>query len=112
MNGLIRRLYLLQIICPVTVLAFDINPVEVGPNIDVSLEEWGAIGMIELDPSDWDVGLRGAFNGTSDHWAGVLLSWDADSLYVGVSVIDDVCDIHRVNVGENGWKGPNGEKEN
>jgi hypothetical protein len=112
MNGLIRRLYLLQFICPATVLAFDINPVEVGPNIDGSLEEWGAIGMIELDPSDRGVGLRGAFNGPSDHWAGVLLSWDADSLYAGVSVIDDVCDIHRVNVGENVWKGPNGEKEN
>ncbi|MEE3235043.1 MAG: hypothetical protein VX294_12810 [Candidatus Latescibacterota bacterium] len=112
MNGLIRCLCLLQFICPVTVLAFDINPVEVGPNIDGSLEEWGAIGMIELDPSDRGVGLRGAFNGLSDHWAGVLLSWDADSLYSGVTVIDDVCDINRINVGENVWKGPNGEKEN
>ena len=101
-----------QFICMVNIFAVDINSVDVAPSIDGSLEEWGGIRMIDLNPSNRGVGLRGSFDGISDHWAGVLLSWDADSLYAGVTVVDNVCDIQRVNVGENVWKGPNGEKEN
>ena len=101
----------LQISYPGNILAFDVNPVINMPNIDGSLNEWGGIGTIELNPSDKGVGLRGAFNGLPDHWAAILLSWDSDSLYAAVTVVDNVCDTHRIKAGENVWKGPNGEKE-
>lgn len=110
-KGVFGCLCALQLSYPENILAFDVNPVVNIPTVDGSLNDWGGVGMIELNPSDKGVGLRGAFNGLTDHWAGILLSWDPDSLYAAVTVVDNVCDTHRIKAGENVWKGPNGEKE-
>ena len=39
------------------------------------------------------------------------LSWDADSLYLAVSVLDDVLDRQPIGPGENVWEGPGGQRK-
>ncbi len=89
----------------------DVIVTPVKPQVDGVLNEWGAARAIDISPAGQGVGLRGAFNGIGDHWASVLLMWDADSLYIAASVIDDVLDRQPIAAGDNAWNGPGGERK-
>lgn len=91
--------------------AVDVLVAPARPTIDGMLGEWGAAHSIDISPAGDGVGLRGAFDGLEDHWAAVHLLWDADSLYIAVSVMDDVLDRQPVAPGDNEWKGPAGERK-
>lgn len=93
------------------VLAYDVPVISTVPTIDGVLGEWGLAPGIDISPAGDGVGLRGAFEGDSDHWADVYLMWDADSLYIAVSVIDNVLDVEHIAAGENEWKGLAGERK-
>ena len=81
------------------------------PTVDGVLNEWGGFAAIDIAPAGDGVGLRGAFEDENDHWAAVHLSWDADSLYLAVSVLDDVLDRQPIGPGENVWEGPGGQRK-
>ncbi len=81
------------------------------PQIDGVLTEWGLAPGVDISPGGSGIGVRGAFEGEADHWANISLMWDADSLYVAVSVIDDILDVKRIDAGDNVWKGPSGERK-
>ncbi len=89
----------------------DVVVAPVKPQVDGVLGEWGAARAIDIAPAGRGVGLRGAFDGIGDHWASVLLMWDADSLYIAASVIDDVLDRQPIAAGDNAWDGPGGERK-
>ncbi|MEE2726247.1 MAG: hypothetical protein VX792_04175 [Candidatus Latescibacterota bacterium] len=91
--------------------AVDVVVSPVKPTIDGVLGEWGAVAAIDISPAGDGVGLRGAFEDENDHWAAVHLSWDADSLYLAVSVLDDVLDRQPIGPGENVWEGPGGQRK-
>lgn len=86
-----------------------VSPVK--PIVDGVLGEWGAVHAIDISPAGKGVGLRGAFEDDNDHWASVYLSWDADSLYVAVSVLDDVFDRRPIEPGANVWEGSGGQRK-
>lgn len=96
---------------PTLVWAYDALVVPQKPTIDGSLGEWGFSAGIDISPAAEGVGLRGAFTGDGDHWASAYLMWDADSLYLAVSVIDDVLDAEYIAAGDNVWKGTAGERK-
>ena len=81
------------------------------PEIDGILTEWGAPERISIVPGGDRVGVRGAFNGETDHEADIYLMWDADHIYIAVVVIDDIADIGRIAPGKNVWRGPSGERK-
>ena len=58
------------------------------PEIDGILTEWGAPERISIVPGGDRVGVRGAFNGETDHEADIYLMWDADYIYIAVAVVD------------------------
>jgi hypothetical protein len=97
--------------CNTVAWAYDVVVVPQRPSIDGALGEWGFSAGIDISPSAEGAGLRGAFNGDGDHWASAYLMWDADSLYLAVSVIDDVLDVEHIDAGDNVWKGPAGERK-
>lgn len=97
--------------CNTAIWAYDAVVVPQRPSIDGALGEWGFSAGIDISPAAEGVGLRGAFNGDADHWASAYLMWDADSLYLAVSVIDDVLDVEHIDAGDNVWKGPAGERK-
>ncbi len=97
--------------CNTAVWSYDILVVPQKPSIDGSLGEWGFAPAIDVSPAAEGVGLRGAFNGDADHWASVYLMWDADSLYIAVSVIDDIIDVEHIAADDNVWNGPAGERQ-
>ena len=78
--------------------------------IDGVLEEWGVPKPLHIRAGDGPVGVRGGFNGASDHFAEVYLMWSAESLYVAVVVQDDIQDVARIPPEDVVWKGPNGER--
>jgi hypothetical protein len=91
--------------------AFEVPVAPRTPQIDGVLTEWGLAPGVEVSTGGDGIGVRGAFEGEADHWANIGLMWDADSLYVAVSVIDDVLDVKRIDAGDNVWKGPSGERK-
>ncbi len=91
--------------------AVDVAVPLVKPTVDGVLNEWGGVSAIDIAPAGDGVGLRGAFEDENDHWAAVHLSWDADSLYIAVSVLDDVLDRQPIGPGENVWEGPGGQRK-
>ena len=90
--------------------AIDVAVPRVKPTVDGVLNEWGGFAAIDIAPAGDGVGLRGAFEDENDHWAAVHLSWDADSLYLAVSVLDDVLDRQPIGPGENVWEGSSAAK--
>ncbi|MFT5089394.1 MAG: hypothetical protein ACI906_000669 [Candidatus Latescibacterota bacterium] len=99
------------LLCRTLAFAYDVPVTSDGPIIDGALGEWGWAPGIDISPAGDGVGLRGAFEGDSDHWADVYLMWDADSLYIAVSVIDNVLDVEHIDAGDNEWKGFAGERK-
>ena len=43
----------------------------------------------------------GVWNGIDDHSAAFAITWDANNVYIGINVIDD---LHQLN-GQSGWNG-------
>jgi hypothetical protein len=80
-------------------------PVRVpAPNIDGDLNEWGGATWVDIDPAANGVGLRGAYDGYPDHEADLLLYWDAEYLYVALSIADDKIDAGRIMPEEQVWE--------
>ena len=91
-------------VCAGTAAALDVPARSVPPEIDGALNEWGAAAWVPLDPAGAGVGLRGAYEEYPDHEADVVFYWDADFLYIGLGVVDDVVDGAQILPAEQVWE--------
>ena len=79
--------------------------------VDGMLDEWAVPEPLHIRPGDGPVGVRGGFNGASDHYVDIYLMWSAAHLYVAVAVEDDRQDAVPIAPEEYVWEGPGGARK-